>query len=141
MSATETNVKRLFCLQKTFYGDGMWSINSFQKDVSSDIAYGNLHIAAHIDTSGQNDPSGLVCIHCTLHTGTGGLSLLMDGFNIVENLRKNYPETLARLSSVNVKHKYVKNGQKHFHTAPVIGLDPVSQLPESIRFVIVIIRR
>ncbi|KAG4069635.1 hypothetical protein HA402_014658 [Bradysia odoriphaga] len=134
MSATETGVKRLFWLQKTFYGDGMWSLNNFEKGVSSDIAYGNLHIAAHTDNSSQSEPSGLICFHNTIHTGTGGESLLMDGFNIVENLRKNHPDTLKRLSTVNMKQQYVKDGQMHFHTAPIIGLDPISGLPEIIRF-------
>lgn len=91
-------------------------------------------IAAHTDNSSQSEPSGLICFHNTIHTGTGGESLLMDGFNIVENLRKNHPDTLERLSSVNVKCQYVKDGQMHFHTAPVIGLDPISGLPEQIRF-------
>lgn len=134
MSASETAVKRLFWLQKTFYGDGMWTLNNFQKGVSSDIAYGNLHIAAHTDNSSQSEPSGLICFHNTFHNGTGGESLLMDGFNIVENLRKNHPDTLNRLTSLPVKQQYVKDGQMHFHTAPVIGLDPVSGLPEIIRF-------
>lgn len=134
MSATETGVKRLFWLQKTFYGDGMWSLNNFEKGVSSDIAYGNLHIAAHTDNSSQSEPSGLICFHNTIHTGTGGESLLMDGFNIVENLRKNHPDTLNRLSTVNMKQQYVKDGQIHLYTAPIIGLDPVSGLPEIIRF-------
>lgn len=136
MSATETGVRRLFWLQKTFYGDGMWSLNNFQKGISSDIAYGNLHIAAHTDNSSQSEPSGLICFHNTVHTGTGGESLLMDGFNIVENLRENHPDTLKRLSSVNIKQQYVKDGQCHVHTAPVIGLDPISGLPQIIRLIL-----
>lgn len=54
MSATETGVKRLFWLQKTFYGDGMWSLNNFEKGLSSDIAYGNLHIAGNLLTIYQS---------------------------------------------------------------------------------------
>lgn len=98
-------------------------------------------IAAHTDNTSQSEPSGLICFHNTIHTGEGGKSLLMDGFNIVENLRQNHPDTLERLSTVNIKQQYVKDGQIHFHTAPVIGLDPVSGLPEIMRFVVRLIVR
>lgn len=54
-----------------------------------DTAYTNLALPAHTDTTYFTDPAGLQMFHLLSHTdGSGGASLLVDGFNAARKLEK-----------------------------------------------------
>lgn len=64
-----------------------------------DTAYTSLALGAHTDTAYFTDPAGLQMFHLLSHTdGTGGESLLVDGFKAALTLRDESPESYSILS-------------------------------------------
>lgn len=130
VQSTETAVKRLFAVQKTFFGE-MWSFSD-SKD-HADTAYSKAYLGAHTDNTYFNDAAGLQVLHCTQHTGDGGESLLVDGFQALGNLRKTHPDAFERLCRVNVSAEYIDEHQHHKNCAPIIRLQAITREPEQIR--------
>ncbi|XP_013365459.1 PREDICTED: trimethyllysine dioxygenase, mitochondrial isoform X2 [Chinchilla lanigera] len=61
--------------------------------------------------------------HCLKHDGTGGRTLLVDGFYAAEQVLQKAPEEFELLSKVPLKHEYIENvGECHNH---MIGVGPV----------------
>jgi trimethyllysine dioxygenase len=74
----------------------------FTSDLTmKDMAYTSLALGAHTDTTYFTDPAGLQMFHLLSHTeGTGGASLLVDGFNVAHRLRQESPESWNILTEV-----------------------------------------
>jgi trimethyllysine dioxygenase len=74
----------------------------FTSDLTmKDMAYTSLALGAHTDTTYFSDPAGLQMFHLLSHIeGTGGVSLLVDGFNAAHRLRQESPESWDILASV-----------------------------------------
>jgi trimethyllysine dioxygenase len=69
-----------------------------------DTAYTSLALPAHTDNTYFTDPSGLQMFHLLSHTdGTGGASLLVDGFHCAELLFKADPRAYKILSTYPVQ--------------------------------------
>lgn len=130
MQSTEVAIKRLFPVQKTFFGE-MWSFSD--NPIHSDGAYTNEALPGHNDNTYFNDAAGLQILHCINHVGTGGNSLLIDGFRAAENLQKNDPNAYKYLCNTNISAEYIEEGRHYKHIAPVIRLDPLNGRPEQIR--------
>jgi trimethyllysine dioxygenase len=104
--------------------DALWSDGKFW-DFTSDLArgdtaYSTMALAAHTDNTyfvrsvtililflykqacfTQTDPCGVQIFHLLEHTsGTGGASLLVDGFYVASILRDLYPDAYGLLSTV-----------------------------------------
>lgn len=66
--------------------------------------------------------------HCLKHEGTGGRTLLVDGFHAAEQVRLQAPEHFELLAKVPLKHEYVENvGDCHNHmiaVGPVLNVYP-----------------
>uniref|UniRef100_A0A672R0D0 trimethyllysine dioxygenase n=2 Tax=Sinocyclocheilus grahami TaxID=75366 RepID=A0A672R0D0_SINGR len=69
--------------------------------------------------------SGLVIqvFHCLRHEGTGGRTLLVDGFHAADAVLQRTPENFELLSHVPIKHEYVENLSEHRNH--MIGIGPV----------------
>jgi trimethyllysine dioxygenase len=67
-----------------------------------DTAYTTLALPAHTDTTYFTDPAGLQLFHLLSHDGTGGASLLVDGFACAAQMRSSHPEAYDILSRVPV---------------------------------------
>ena len=80
---------------------GFWN---FTSDLASkDTAYTASALAAHTDTSYYTDPAGLQMFHLLSHTeGSGGSSLLVDGFHAATRLRQQSPNAYKILSQFRV---------------------------------------
>ncbi|KAL9577135.1 MAG: hypothetical protein Q9212_006565 [Teloschistes hypoglaucus] len=64
-------------------------------------AYTQLALAAHTDTTYFTDPAGLQTFHLLSHTnGSGGASLLVDGFAAAERLRAESPNAFEDLCRI-----------------------------------------
>ena len=76
----------------------------FTADLASkDTAYTSLALGAHTDTTYFSDPIGLQMLHILHHTqGSGGASLLVDGFRAAMTLKEEDPEAYRILSEVRV---------------------------------------
>lgn len=73
--------------------------------------------------SGFSRPCSIQVFHCLKHEGTGGRTLLVDGFHAAEQVLRQAPEQFELLSKVPLKHEYVeKVGDCHNH---MIGVGPV----------------
>lgn len=80
---------------------GFWD---FTSDLSlKDTAYTSLALGAHTDTTYFTDPAGLQMFHLLSHTeGSGGASLLVDGFQAAAILKKEAPDAYHVLRSTPV---------------------------------------
>ncbi|KAF1987345.1 Trimethyllysine dioxygenase [Aulographum hederae CBS 113979] len=96
--ATKALLERIAFIRPTHYG-GFWD---FTSDLSfGDTAYTDLAIGAHTDTTYFTDPCGLQMFHLLSHeNGSGGESLLVDGFAAATDLMKEDPEAYQILSTV-----------------------------------------
>ncbi|MEQ2190902.1 hypothetical protein XENOCAPTIV_014230, partial [Xenoophorus captivus] len=61
--------------------------------------------------------------HCLRHEGTGGRTLLVDGFYAAEKLRQRSPEKFELLCRVPIRHEYIENTDNHQNH--MMGVGPV----------------
>ncbi|XP_036596431.1 trimethyllysine dioxygenase, mitochondrial [Trichosurus vulpecula] len=117
---TEKLAGRISLIRETIYGR-MWN---FTSDFSrGDTAYTKLALDRHTDTTYFQEPCGIQVFHCLKHEGTGGRTLLVDGFYAAEKVLQRTPAHFDLLSKVPLKHEYIENvGECHNH---MIGVGPV----------------
>ncbi|KAL6307585.1 Trimethyllysine dioxygenase [Sparassis latifolia] len=98
--ATEELSRRIGFIRETQYGT-FWD---FTSDLAKgDTAYTTLALGAHTDTTYFTDPCGLQLFHLLSHTdGTGGATLLVDGFYVASILKELHPRAYELLSTVPV---------------------------------------
>ncbi|KAH9945472.1 mitochondrial protein [Epithele typhae] len=98
--ATEELSRRIAFIRETQYGT-FWD---FTSDLAKgDTAYTTMALGAHTDTTYFTDPCGLQLFHLLEHTGgTGGATLLVDGFYAASILKELHPEAHELLSKVTV---------------------------------------
>ncbi|CAE7210259.1 unnamed protein product [Rhizoctonia solani] len=96
---TEALTRRIAFIRDTKYG-GFWDFTSDLKH--GDTAYTNLALGAHTDTTYLSDPCGLQLFHLLSHEGTGGKTLLVDGFYAAAKLREKYPSHYELLTDVKI---------------------------------------
>ncbi|KAH9846230.1 mitochondrial protein [Lenzites betulinus] len=98
--ATEELSRRIAFIRETQYGT-FWD---FTSDLAKgDTAYTTLALGAHTDTTYFTDPCGLQLFHLLEHSGgTGGATLLVDGFYVASILKELHPEAYELLSTVPV---------------------------------------
>ncbi|XP_043913596.1 trimethyllysine dioxygenase, mitochondrial isoform X2 [Protopterus annectens] len=106
LEATEVVAQRAGLIRDTIYGR-MWD---FTSDFSrGDTAYTKLALDRHTDTPYFHEPCGVQVLHCLRHEGTGGKTLLVDGFNAAERLREEFPEDFELLSTIPVRHEFIES--------------------------------
>ncbi|MEQ2180839.1 hypothetical protein GOODEAATRI_005422, partial [Goodea atripinnis] len=59
--------------------------------------------------------------HCLRHEGTGGRTLLVDGFYAAEKLRQRSPEKFELLCRVPIRHEYIENTDNHRNHMMAVG--------------------
>ncbi|KAG0640837.1 hypothetical protein HOY80DRAFT_1015246 [Tuber brumale] len=98
--ATKELVERIAHIKHTHYG-GFWD---FTSDLSKkDTAYTTLALGVHTDTTYFSNPAGLQLFHLLSHTdGSGGQSILVDGFRAAKILREEDPTAYRILSNVRI---------------------------------------
>lgn len=129
---TEIVIKRLFAIHRTHFGE-LWTFSDGMGD-HLDTAYTSESLPAHTDNTYFNDASGLQILHCIDYKAKGGLSLLVDGFNVLENLKRNYPDTYERLKKYQIPAENKDKVCHHTHCGPVIIEDPVDGKLQQIRY-------
>uniref|UniRef100_A0A3Q0SDN0 Trimethyllysine dioxygenase, mitochondrial n=1 Tax=Amphilophus citrinellus TaxID=61819 RepID=A0A3Q0SDN0_AMPCI len=118
VEATEAVTQRVGLVRETTYGR-MWS---FTSDFSrGDTAYSQLALDRHTDTSYFQEPCGIQVFHCLKHEGTGGRTLLVDGFHAAEKLRQKSPENFELLAQVPIRHEYIETTDSHRNHMTGIG--------------------
>jgi trimethyllysine dioxygenase len=119
-SATEL-ANRVGYVRRTIFGD-MWVLSSQEVD-HADSAYSTTYLEPHTDGSYSHDGPGLQLFACVERSGTGGDSILVDGFAAAEALRADNPDAFGLLSTVEVPAHYVEHGVELRARRPTIRLD------------------
>lgn len=132
---TKHLLERIAFIRLTHYG----GFYDFTADLASkDTAYTALALDAHTDNTYFSDPAGLQALHLLSHKdGEGGASLLVDGFKIAEDLRREDPKAYEVLSTVNV-HSHASGNEgisiQPYRGFPVLNHDPSSGLLLQVRW-------
>ncbi len=115
--ATAALAKRIGYLRETIFG-GFWD---FTADLAkADTAYTNLELRPHTDATYALDAPGLQLFHCLEFAGTGGESILVDGFRIAGELRARDREAYETLARVEVTGQYIGDGVHLMASRPVL---------------------
>ncbi|XP_028028600.1 trimethyllysine dioxygenase, mitochondrial [Bombyx mandarina] len=130
--ATETVCKALGGIQHTIFG-ATWEFTTVADH--ADTAYTNLPLAAHNDNIYWTEAAGLQILHCIEHTnGTGGETILVDGFYGATCLKEDHPEDYEFLTTYEIEGEYIENRHHFTHSAPVIQIDKNTEDIKQIRF-------
>ncbi len=100
----------------------MWPLSSSVK-AHDDTAYTNSYLEPHTDSTYSIDAPGLQLFVCLERDGTGGDSVLVDGFAIAEELRTEDPKAFETLTTVSVPGHYLEPGVYLTASRPPIRLD------------------
>lgn len=107
--------------QRTIFGT-YWPLSA-ELSEHEDTAYSRQTLLPHTDGTYYHNAAGLQMFNCLAFDGTGGESVLVDGFAIAEQMRTDCPEYFDTLCRVSVPGQYLEPGV-HLHAErPVIALD------------------
>lgn len=125
--ATKTLLERIAFIRETHYG-GFWD---FTADLAKkDTAYTTLPLGVHTDTTYFSDPAGLQMFHLLEHSGgSGGQSILVDGFRAAKTLREQNPQAYKILSNVRIPSHAsgnVDSSIQPYAPFPVLNHHPVN---------------
>ena len=73
----------------------------------NDLAYTSLGLAPHTDNPYRNPVPCIQLLHCIESEVTGGLSTLVDGYTVTEDLKTQNPNFYKILSEVKVRFKFI----------------------------------
>ena len=73
----------------------------------NDLAYTSLALSPHTDNPYRNPVPCIQLLHCIQSKVSGGLSTLVDGYNVTEDLKNKYPEFYKILTEVKVRFKFI----------------------------------
>ena len=73
----------------------------------NDLAYTSLELSPHTDNPYRNPVPCIQLLHCIVSEVTGGLSTLVDGFTVTEDLKKQNLDFYKILSEVKVRFKFI----------------------------------
>ncbi|XP_013408349.1 trimethyllysine dioxygenase, mitochondrial isoform X1 [Lingula anatina] len=122
--ATEKVARRVAFVKETLYG-GMWYTRATgeYKDYK-DSSFSNVGLGSHIDTCYFNEPSGIQVFHCLQEAPQGGESVLVDGFHVAMQVKKQNPDAFDYLVRTPIPH-YCLDDQYHLRSVDTtFRLDP-----------------
>ncbi len=89
----------------------------------NDLAYTSLPLAPHTDNPYRNPVPCIQILHCIVNEVSGGLSTLVDGYTVTEDLKKKYPDYYEILAKVKVKFKFIDKDVVLENWSELIKLD------------------
>ena len=118
VGGAEAIANRIGYVRRTIFGD-MWTLSSESAD-HADSAYSDTYLEPHTDGSYCHDGPGMQLFACSERTGTGGESVLVDGFAAAEQLRTANPEAFEILCEIAVPAHYIEDGVELRAARPTI---------------------
>jgi len=88
----------------------------------NDLAYTSLALAPHTDNPYRNPVPCIQLLHCIESKVSGGLSTLVDGYTVTEDLKNEYPEYYKILTEVKVRFRFIDKEVILETIAPLIEL-------------------
>lgn len=128
--STEMAIKRIFPIHKTFFGE-MWTFTDNLDH--SDTSYTKSFLGLHTDNTYFSEAAALQVLHCIQFNGTGGETVLIDGFKAAETYKLKNPEAYERLTRYPLSCEYIEHGQYHVDTNPVLKTNILTGELEQIR--------
>lgn len=125
---TERLAKRIAEAQHTIFGT-YWPLSSDLK-THDDSAYTTDFLAPHTDASYHHNAPGLQMFNCIEFDGTGGESIVVDGFAIAQKIQQQRPDLYAVLCNVIVPAHYKEPGVHLAAQRPVISKNRQGQLAQ-----------
>ena len=107
-------------VRRTNFGE---FFNVKSKPNPNDLAYTSLPLAPHTDNPYRNPVPCIQLLHCIENEVTGGLSTLVDGYNVSESLKKNYPEYYKILTETKVRFQFIDRSVILENWSEMIELD------------------
>ncbi|XP_018331143.1 trimethyllysine dioxygenase, mitochondrial isoform X2 [Agrilus planipennis] len=124
LNATENAITTFFPVNKTHFGD-MWQVTN--NYLHNDTAYTDSFLAPHTDNTYWTEAAGLIAFHMLSYEGTGGNTLLVDGFNAATNLKNNRPELYDTLTKNVIEWEYVDEGVHYSNIDHIIKHHPLTK--------------
>lgn len=123
LEATRAVGEAIGVLRMTIFGGDSWDyvVESAAKDdlLHSDTAYTPMDIKPHTDGTYHLDPVGIQLLHCLEHEGTGGMTGLIDGWNILTKFRDSHPDVYNFLTTQPIDFYYSDQKFSFHNCAPV----------------------
>ena len=89
----------------------------------NDLAYTSLPLAPHTDNPYRNPVPCIQMLHCIENEVSGGLSTLVDGYTVTEELREKYKEYYEVLTKTKIRFQFVDDTVVLDSWAEMIQLD------------------
>ncbi len=107
--------------------------NVKSKPNPNDLAYTSLPLAPHTDNPYRKPVPCIQLLHCIENEVGGGLSTLVDGFAVTEELKKEHPSFFQILTEIKVRFQFVDDNVVLEDWAEMIQLDENKRLKQ-VRF-------
>ncbi len=117
-------------IRRTNFGE---FFNVKSKPNPNDLAYTSLPLAPHTDNPYRKPVPCIQLLHCIENEVGGGLSTLVDGLAVTEELKKEHPSFFQILTEIKVRFQFVDNNVVLEDWAEMIQLDENKRLRQ-VRF-------
>ena len=107
-------------IRRTNFGE---FFNVKSKPNPNDLAYTSLPLAPHTDNPYRNPVPCIQILHCIENKVSGGLSTLVDGYTVTEQLKKDFPEYYKILTEIKVRFQFIDQSVVLEDWAEMIQLD------------------
>ena len=117
-------------IRRTNFGE---FFNVKSKPNPNDLAYTSLPLAPHTDNPYRKPVPCIQLLHCIENEVGGGLSTLVDGLAVTEELKKEHPSFFQILTEIKVRFQFVDDNVVLEDWAEMIQLDENKRLKQ-VRF-------
>ena len=117
-------------IRRTNFGE---YFNVKSKPNPNDLAYTSLPLAPHTDNPYRNPVPCIQMLHCIENEVSGGLSTLVDGFTVSEQLKKDFPDYYKILTEIKVRFQFIDQSVILENWAEMIQLDEIGEFKQ-VRF-------
>jgi len=107
-------------IRRTNFGE-FFDVKS--KPNPNDLAYTSLPLAPHTDNPYRNPVPCIQILHCIENDVSGGLSTLVDGYTVTQQLKKDFPDFYQILSEIKVRFQFIDQSVVLEDWAEMIQLD------------------
>ena len=95
---------------------------------ANDLAYTALRLDPHTDNPYRDPVPGIQLLHCLVNKTSGGLSTLVDGLSVTDELKKCDPEGFRLLSTVPIRYRFWDRDVELVGRQPMICCDSLGKV-------------
>ena len=117
-------------IRRTNFGE---FFNVKSKPNPNDLAYTSLPLAPHTDNPYRKPVPCIQLLHCIENEVGGGLSTLVDGLAVTEELKKEHPSFFQNLTEIKVRFQFIDDNVVLEDWAEMIQIDENKRLKQ-VRF-------